>query len=184
MILRFPHCVLSLLLSFRRSGFHLSIPCTGRKRSSGCCVILRSRLIAATSNFVPLRFMPDGGSHQHHLYLLVSTHPSLWISSCVCVFLLSLPRRCVFSLVLSCSRPYRMCILLFLPFDPFRLYIFYPTSLPFLCLYSLLGFCSPLILCYLTCIPFMESLIELVSSLLPILFYLSIYIYARCSLKK
>jgi hypothetical protein len=83
----------------------------GRERSSGCCVILQSRFIGATHNFVPLLcFMPDDGA-QRHLYLIVSIHPGLWISSRVYVFLPSLPRRCVFGL--SCSRSYRMCILLF-----------------------------------------------------------------------
>ena len=43
-----------------------------------------------------LCFMPDGGIYRPHLYLIVSIHPSLWISSRVCVFLSSLPRCCVF----------------------------------------------------------------------------------------
>jgi hypothetical protein len=58
-----------------------------------------------------LCFMPDDGTHQPHLYLIISIHPSLWISTRVCVSLPSLPRCCVFGL--SCSRSYRMCILFF-----------------------------------------------------------------------
>jgi len=106
MILRYSHRV--LLLSFPPSTFpHSSILCMGCERSSGCCVILRSRFIDATHNFVPLRFIPEDGTHQRHLYLIL-LHPSLRTSSRVSVFLSSLPCRCVFDL--SCSRSYRMCI--------------------------------------------------------------------------
>jgi len=134
-ILRRSHRVLSLLLSFPCSVFspHLSISCMGCERSSGCCVILQSHFIGATHNFFPLPcFMPDDSTHQRHLYLIVSIHPVSG-SHLVCVSLSSLPRRCVFGF--SCSRSYRMCILLSC-LDPFRcVYFLSDLSLPF-CLYS------------------------------------------------
>jgi len=71
--------------------------------------------------------LPPSSFISHNLHT-----PGLWISFRVCVFLLLLPRRCVFSLVLSCSRSYHMCILLFFsPFPPFVVYIFYPPFLLF-----------------------------------------------------
>jgi hypothetical protein len=133
MILRHSHRVLSFLLSFPRSVFRPSISCMGCERSSGCCVILPSRFIDATLICPHFRFMPDDGTHQPHLYLIVSIRPPLWISSRVCVFPPSLPRRCVFGL--SCSRSYRMFILLS-TFGPFRCVYFYPTFLLLFRLYS------------------------------------------------
>jgi hypothetical protein len=42
------------VLTATLSSLFLSLtPCMGRERSSGCCVILRSRFIGATHNFVP-----------------------------------------------------------------------------------------------------------------------------------
>ena len=95
----------------------------GRERSSGCCVILRSRFIDATHNFLPsLCFMPDGGTYQRHLYLIVSIHPSLWISSRFPI--ITTPSLCVRPLLLS---PLSYVHITFLPLTPFVVYIFYPT---------------------------------------------------------
>jgi len=109
MILRYSHRV--LLLSRPPPTFpHSSISCMGCEHSSGCCVILRSRFIDATHNFVPLCFILEDGTHQRHLYLIL-LQLSLWTSSRVSIFPSSLPCRCVFDL--SCSRSYRMCVSLF-----------------------------------------------------------------------
>jgi len=123
--------------------FFPPLSCMGRERSSGCCVILRSRSIDATSNLFPSCLIPDNGGRQRHLYLIVSTHPSLWISSRLRFPTTTTPSLCVRSPILSCSRSYRMCILL-TTFDPFlRVYIFYLTFLLPTCLYSSLTVVLP-----------------------------------------
>lgn len=149
MISRPSHRVLSLLLFFHRSGFRpcLSVPCMGRERSSGCCVILQSRSIGATPNFVPLCLCRTTAPTEHHLYLIVP------VSGSHLVFAFSYhhhPSLCVqsrFPLALG----FIVCAYYFsLSLTPSIVYIFYPTLVPSLCLYSPL--CSPLILCYLTCV--------------------------------
>jgi hypothetical protein len=77
----------------------ISLSCMGRECPSGCCVILQSALFVLRLICPPFCFMPDDGTHQRHLYLIVSIHPSLRISSRVCVFLSSLTRCCVRSLL-------------------------------------------------------------------------------------
>ena len=127
--------VLSLLLLFPRSGFS-PLSCMGRKCSSGCCVILRSRFIHATSNFVPLlRFMPDDGTHERHLYLIVSYVPQF-------LDLISFSYHhypvavCSASPILSCSRFISYMHITPPPLTPFhRVYIFHP-GFSSLCLYS------------------------------------------------
>jgi len=67
-----PYCCLSSLWLFSSlSRVWVNV------RPSGCCVILRSRFIGATSNLFPLCFMPDDGAHQHHLYFSLHTPQSL-----------------------------------------------------------------------------------------------------------
>lgn len=83
--------------------------------------------------------MPDTCLH-HRLYLINFVHPGPWISFRVCIFVLSSPCCCVFSLVLSRSRSYHMRVL---PFPPLVVHVFYPTFLPFPCLYSPLDLRSP-----------------------------------------
>ena len=127
--------VLSLLLLFPRSGFS-PLSCMGRKCSSGCCVILRSRFIHATSNFFPLlRFMPDDGTHERHLYLIVSYVPQF-------LDLISFSYHhypvavCSVSPILSCSRFISYMHITPPPLTPFhRVYIFHP-GFSSLCLYS------------------------------------------------
>lgn len=127
--------VLSLLLLFPRSGFS-PLSCMGRKCSSGCCVILRSRFIHATSNFVPLLcFMPDDGTHERHLYLIVSYVPQF-------LDLISFSYHhypvavCSASPILSCSRFISYMHITPPPLTPFhRVYIFHP-GFSSLCLYS------------------------------------------------
>jgi hypothetical protein len=150
MILRHPHRVLSLPLSFPRSVFRLSISCMGCERSSGCCVILRSCFIGATSNLFPPLFY---ARRRHPPTSFISHGPPLWISSRVCVFLPSLPRRCVSGLSSSLALAPIICSYYFLTLTRFVVYIFHPTFLLLLCLYSPLDHCPPVILCYLTCIP-------------------------------
>ena len=122
--------VLSLLLLFPRSGFS-PLSCMGRKCSSGCCVILRSRFIHATSNFVPLRFMPDDGTHERHLYLIVSYVPQF-------LDLISFSYHhypvavCSASLALAPI----VCAYYFPTFDPFRCVYFLSDLFLLFCLYS------------------------------------------------
>jgi len=109
-----PHPVPTAVLSPLCFSLFLSPPlCMDCECPSGCCVILQFRLFLLRLICPLLCFMPDDDTHRPHLYLIVSIHPSLWISSRVCVFLPSLPRCCVFGPILSCSRSYRMCILFF-----------------------------------------------------------------------
>ena len=122
--------VLSLLLLFPRSGFS-PLSCMGRKCSSGCCVILRSRFIHATSNFVPLlRFMPDDGTHERHLYLIVSYVPQF-------LDLISFSYHhypvavCSASLILSCSRFYIVYAYYSSTFDPLSSCVYFPSRLFF-----------------------------------------------------
>ena len=128
-----------------------SLSCMGRECSSGCCVILRSPFIRATSNLSPPLFYA-GRRHlptpfiSHRLH----TPQSLDLISCLRFPIITTPLLCVRCLPLLSLLSYVHII--FLRFEPFRLvYIFRPTFLP--CLYWPLDRCSPIILCYLTCIP-------------------------------
>ena len=56
--------------------------------------------------------------------------PGLWISFPVSPFLPPLLCRCALSFVPSCSRSYRMRILVFSALSPFRCVFSYPTFLP------------------------------------------------------
>ena len=136
LILRSPHCVCPYCCSsiglVLLPSFHPVY--MGLNVSSGCCVILRSCFPSDMSDLFPR----------------VSFH--------VCVFPLSSPCHRVSSFVLSSSRSYRMCTLLSPALDPLPLCISsIQPFFPFLCLYSLLD-PVPVALCYLTCIPLMESL--------------------------
>jgi len=151
-ILRYPHRVLSLLLSFTCSGiFPLPIPCMGRERPSGCCVILQSRFIGATSNLFLLCFMPGDGTRQRHLYSSLHTPPSPG-SHLVSAFPHHHYPVAMCPVSSSCSRFYRMCILLFLPLTLFAVCIFF-IRLLFLVYILPLDRGLLIILCYLTCIP-------------------------------
>lgn len=99
-----------------------------------------------------LCFMPDAGTHQPHLYLIVSIPTPVPGSHLVSTFSYHHYPVAVCPVpLLSCSRSYRMCILFRLRIlNLFDVYIFYLTFLLPLCLYSPLGSCSPVILCYLT----------------------------------
>lgn len=139
MILRYltafcPYCYPFLPLFFP----HLSISCVGRERSSGCCVILLSRFIGATHNFVPLLcFIPDDGTHQRHLYLIVSYTPVSGPHLVSPLFYRHYPVAvCSASPILSCSRFISYMHITPPPLTPFhRVYIFHP-GFSSLCLYS------------------------------------------------
>jgi len=138
--------VLSLLLSFRRSDFsHVPILCMDRERLSGCCVILRSRFIDVTSNFVPFCFVSDSDAHQHHLYLHTPPVSGSRLASAfsyyhylVVMCSASSPLALAFivcAYYFYCIWPLS-CIFFIRPFSSFPLFIFPPD----------------LIFCYLTCI--------------------------------
>ena len=122
--------------------------------------------------------LPPSSFISHNLHT-----PGLWISFCVCVFLLLLPRRRVFSLVLSCSRSYHMSILLFLP-PPFRCVYFLSDLSSFSFVYIPFStFCSPNpVLSYLH--PFTELLIERTFSPFSTPFFIPSYIYLDVNPKK
>jgi hypothetical protein len=133
-ILRSSRRVLSLLLSFHRSGLcpYRSISCMDRERSSGCCVILQSRFIGAASNFFPSLLCRTTAPTEHHLYLLVPA------SGFHLVPAFSYYHHSVVVCLASSSLAlgFIVCAYYFFVFDPFRLYIFYPTLSPSLCSYS------------------------------------------------
>ena len=86
--------------------------------------------------------MPDNCPH-HHLYLITFVHPGPWISFRICIFLLSLPRL-VCSAWSSLALAIIICAYHFsLPLPTPVTHVFYPTFLPFPCLYSSLDLCSP-----------------------------------------
>jgi len=96
-----------------------------------------------------LCFMPDDGTHQPHLYLIVSiTPPSLDLISSAFSYHHYPVAVCSASLALAPI----VCSYYFLPLTLFVVYIFYSTFLLLFCLYSPLDRCPPVILCYLTCI--------------------------------
>jgi hypothetical protein len=136
MILRYSHRVLSLLLSFLPLFFpHLSVSCMGRERSSGCCVILRSRFIGATHNFVPPPLFYTGRRHPPTSFISHSLHTpqSLDLISRLRFPIITTPSLCVRPLLLSLLSYVHIT---FLPLIPFVVYIFYPTF-PFSSVYIL-----------------------------------------------
>ena len=135
-ILWYSHRVLSLLLSFPRSGFSLSISCMGHERSSGCCVILRSRSIGATSNFVPPPLFYAGRRRPPTSLISHSLHTPVSGSHLLSAFSYHhyIVAVCLASLSSSLALALIVCAYYFLPLTPFVVYISYPTFL--LCLYS------------------------------------------------
>ena len=152
MISRSSYRVLSLLLSFGPSGFFTStsLPRVWVANGRPAVVLFYNlALLVLLLILIPSVLCRTTAPTEHHLYLIVSASGS----HLFCVFPLSSPRRCLFSPVLSCSRFYRMCILLFPIFDPFRSVYFLSDHSPFpLFIFPPLHFSSSLILCYLTCI--------------------------------
>ena len=74
-----PYCCLFVTLVF--ASISLS-HVYGFERSSGCCVILRSRFIDATSNFVPPSVLcRTTALTEHHLYLIVPAPGSHLLSA-------------------------------------------------------------------------------------------------------
>jgi len=139
-----PHRVLSLLLSFHRSGFclYLSISCMATNVRPVVVLFYNLALLVLRLILFPSVLCRTTAPTEHHLYLLVPVSGSHLVST---FFYYHRPVF-VFSLVLSCSRFYRMCILLFLFLSfltPSVVYIFYPTLFPSLCLYSPLTFATP-----------------------------------------
>ena len=135
MILRYltafcPYCYLFPPLFF----FPISLSRVGRERSSGCCVILLSRFIGATHNFVPLLcFIPDDGTHQRHLYLIVSYTP---VSGPHLVSPFSYHHYPVAVCSASLALAPIVCAYYFFAFDPSRC-VYFLSDLPLLfCLYS------------------------------------------------
>jgi len=127
MILRPPRRVLSLLLSFPRSVLRLSISCMGCERSSGCCVILRSRFIGATPNLFPSLY----ARRRHPLTSFIShslhTPPSLDLISCLRFPTITTPSLCVRPLIPLALAP----IICSYYFDPFRCVYFLSDLFPF-----------------------------------------------------
>ena len=131
-----PHRVLSLLLSFPRFvSFPLSILCMGRQSSSGCCVILRSPFIGATSNFfstVLCRPMAP----TNIIYISQSPYNPVSGSHLVSAFsYITTPSLCVRSLSSSLALAFIVCAYYFLPLTPFILCIFSIRLLSFSSVY-------------------------------------------------
>jgi len=129
------HRVLSLLLSFPALVFLLPLSRVWVASVRPAVVLFYNLALFVLRLICPLLcFMPDDGINRPHLYLIVSIHPSLWISSCLYVFLPSLPRCCVCSVLSSLALDPIVCPYYSSAFEPFRsVYIFYPSFL--LCLY-------------------------------------------------
>jgi hypothetical protein len=153
-ILRYSYRVLSLLsfppaLVF--SSFSLPLSCMGRECPSGCCVILRSPFIRAMSNLSPPQFYA-GRRHLPTSFISHRLHTpqSLDLISCLRFPIITTPLLCV-----RCLSPLLSLLsyvhITFLPLTTFVVYI---SIRPFrFAVYFPLDRCSPIILCYPTCIP-------------------------------
>ena len=99
MILRHPHRVLSLLCCHFLALFFVSLSRVWVANVRPAVVLFYNlALLVLRLICSHLCFMLDDGTHRPHLYLIVLHTPPLRISSRVCVFLPSLPYRCVFGL--------------------------------------------------------------------------------------
>jgi len=112
------YCCLFLALVF------FSISCMGRVRPA--VVLFYDLPLLMLRLILLLSVLCRTTAPTNIIYISVSIHPVSG-SHLVCVFPSSLPRRFVRPLILSCSRFYRMCILLLCLLTPFVVYIFHPT---------------------------------------------------------
>lgn len=144
-ILRYSRRILSLLLSLPRSVFSpFSRVWVANVRPAVVLFYDLALLVLLLICSPPLCLIPDNGARQRHLYLIVSTHPSLWISSRLRFPIISTPSLCVRPLSSSLALAPIVCAYYLLLLTPFVVCIFfYPSFLLLFCLYSSLTVVLP-----------------------------------------